>query len=233
MKPFSLVLAAAGSLAMAAVAPALAEPGPSANEGVSDEEMVQKFTSVFDRLDRAHEGRISRRSLRHMEDRRQHLDGTRIDVSFGGENYRIAFGTGGEHHEGRHGYIGPINSLSFHLFDINDDGYLYRDELRRSVLIHFEYTDDYGDGYLSAWELGESDWYYSSLYPDHDSYYPYYRDDYYYPYVSLNFGHLFHSHNHRDRHYKSSRHSGHRARGAHRGGHRNRGGHRGGRRSRR
>lgn len=226
MKPFSLVLAAAGSLAMVAVAPALAEPARSAHEGVSDEEMVRKFTRVFDRLDRADEGRISRRSIRHMEDRRQHLDGTHIGVIFGGENYRIAFGTDARPRHRGHGYLGPINSLSFHLYDLNDDGYIYRDELRRSVLLEFEYADDYGDGYLNPWELGESDWYYSSHYWDYSGHYPHYRDDYYYPYISLGLGHFFHSDNHRYRHYSAGNRSGHRNKGSHRGGHRDRGGHR-------
>lgn len=166
MKPLALALAAASSLAMVAAAPA------EAGHGYSQQEMVSKFMRIFDRLDRNHNGRISRDTVRRMEDRGYYDDGPRVAVVFGDENFRIAFGTGGDRYRSnRRDYIGPINSRTFYMYDLNRDGYIYRQELRRAVIREFHHADRNGDGYLSDRELERSGWFQSSSY-HRSGYYP-------------------------------------------------------------
>lgn len=173
MKPIVKVLAAASSLAILATTPALAN-----DRGISKQEMVHKFMRIFDRLDSDGNGKVSRRFLRRIEKRgRNHRNGPNIRVVFGDENFRIAFGTGGGRHRGGSSYLGPINTRTFHIYDLNNDGVIYRRELRRAVRIEFDRADRNGDGYLSQRELNRSNWYRTSLARSHDRYYPDYRRD--------------------------------------------------------
>lgn len=173
MKPIVKVLAAASSLAMLATTPALA-----AHRGISKQEMVNKFVRIFDRLDRDGNGKLSRKSLRRLESRgRGHNDGPNIRVVFGDENFRIAFGTGGGRHRGGSSYLGPINSRTFHIYDLNRDGVIFRRELRRAVRIEFDRADRNNNGYLSQKELNRSRWYQTSHARNHSRYYPDYRRD--------------------------------------------------------
>lgn len=191
MKPLALALAAASTLAMVSTAPAFAR------HGYSEGEMVNKFMRIFDRLDHNRNGRISRSGIRHLEDRGSYRDGPRVAVVFGDENFRIAFGTGGRRHGNhRDRYIGPINTSTFYLYDIDGDGYIYRRELRRAVIREFHYADRNGDGYLSDYELERSAWYRTSLRRTSSRYYPNYRRHQHRPTIVIRTD----NHRHRDHH---------------------------------
>lgn len=155
MKPTALLLAAAGSLALVSTTPALA-----AHSGVSQKEVVNKFVRVFDRLDRDGNGKLSRKALRRLENRGgRHNNRPRARVVFGDENFRIAFGTGIGGRHGGSSTLGPINSRSFHTYDLNRDGVIRRKELRRAVRIQFRRADRNNNGYLSRKEQNRSNWY--------------------------------------------------------------------------
>ncbi len=225
MKPIALILAAASSLAVVTTTPALAGHG-----GISQKEMVQKFVRIFDRLDRNNNGKLSRKALRRMEHRdRGHHDGPRVRVVFGDENFRIAFGTGGGGHRGGgSSYLGPINSRTFHIYDLNRDGVIYRRELRHAVRDEFRRADRNDDGYLSRREMNRSNWYRTSLSSNHDRYYPDYRR------LDVRVGHGDRRHGHKANRHRDGHRDGHKAdrrRDGHRDGHkadRRRDGHRDG-----
>lgn len=210
MKPIALILAAASSLAVVTTTPALAGHG-----GISQKEMVNKFVRIFDRLDHNNNGKLSRKALRRLETRgRGHNNGPNVRVVFGDENFRIAFGTGGGGHRGGSSYLGPINTRTFHLYDLNRNGVITRRELRHAVRDEFRRADRNDDGYLSRKELNRSNWYRTSLSRSHGRYYPDYRR------LDVRVGHGGHRGNghkadrrrdgHRDGHKADQRRDGHR-----------------------
>lgn len=152
MKPTALLLAAAGSLAIVSTTPALA-----AHKGVSQKQMVHQFVRIFDRLDRDGNGKLSRKALRRLENRgRGHNNGPNARVVFRDDNFRVSFGTGGGRRHGGSSHLGPINSRTFHTYDLNHNGVILRRELRRAVRIQFQRADRNNNGYLSQREKNRS-----------------------------------------------------------------------------
>lgn len=141
-------------LAAAVVAAAIAIPSTAAfaehpsnrydRGGLTKREAVDQVMRTFDRIDRNHNHKISRKEVRKFERRGHH-----------GGNYRYA-----RYDPYRYDNKRNLITLSnFRKYDRDHDGVIRRHEAKRSVKRRFERADRNGDGYLSKREIRRSGWY--------------------------------------------------------------------------
>lgn len=141
-------------IAAATIAAAIAIPSTAAlaghpdnrydRGGLTKREAVDQVMRTFDRIDRNHNHKISRKEVKRYE-RRDHHRGS----------YRYA-----RYDPYRYDTKRNLITLSnFRKYDRDHDGVIHRHEAKRSVKRRFERADRNNDGYLSKREIRRSGWY--------------------------------------------------------------------------
>jgi Ca2+-binding EF-hand superfamily protein len=124
-------------------APAFAEH-PKRDRGLDRQQAVHQVMRSFKKMDRNHDGYVTRREVRRSE-KGHHNRGYEQRTSYRSDRYNKN--------------TNYITSGTFRKYDRNKDGYIKKKEAKRAVKRRFDRADRNHDGYLNRREIQRSGWY--------------------------------------------------------------------------